>query len=321
MEEKRRLREVEDQAKAAERLRIKEQVAAYKADEQRARDRQREKDEVVKAQREEQLRQIKDLREREAEKRKRRDAEEVQRIQEAIEQDRAAADERKRLAGIALQETMRHNDVIQKEKDDKARKQAAADEEMMKQYIQRLEREEVDRAQKLEEFKRTIQEKADRVGDILVKDAAERERKENELLAKLERKKEREEKRKEKEEKRKSKKMQQEITYTVEQQKALKQQLEVEKKQQEMHYGAQVMVEAEKARNEEMERKLATRMRNLENRKVIEQQMYEREMRDTVDGIYMTNGERRLNNEILEQAVKLHPDAPASQLLSTQYGA
>ena len=296
-------------------------MVGIQADEQRARDRQREKDEIVKAQREEQLRQIKDLRDREAEKKKRRDAEEVHRVQEAIEQDRLASDERKRLAGIALQETMRHNDVIQREKDEKARMQAAADEEMMKQYIQRLEREEVDRAQKLEEFKRTIQEKADRVGDILVKDAAERELKENELLAKLERKKEREEKRKEKEEKRKSKKMQQEITYTVEQQKALKQQLEMEKRQQEMHYGAQVMVEAEKARNEEMERKLATRMRNLENRKVIEQQMYEREMRDTVAGIYMTNGERRLNNEILEQAVHLHPNLPASQLLSSQYMA
>jgi hypothetical protein len=44
-------------------------------------------------------------------------------------------------------------------------------------------------------------------------------------------------------------------------------------------------------------------------------------MRDTVQGVYMTRGERRLNNEILEQAVKVLPDLLASQALLAQHMA
>lgn len=316
LQEKVRLKQMEDVDKAQELERLKAELEAFKLDQARTKEEIRAKEELVKVQRERQLKEVKEARQAEMERKKRKDAAELAAIQEQMAADKVAAEERRREAAKAMAVTYEENTRMQEAKTAAAKAQAEADEAMMQQYMARLEAEEEERARKLEEFRQNIALRGVKAGAIAVKEADDRAAKEQEMIEKFQRKKERDEKRKEKEQKKTRKKMQQEIEYTIEKQKALQAQSKAEEDAAAEAYAAMIQRTDAQAVADEEEKTMRTRLRNMEHRRFLEAQIHEREMRDTVDDVYMTGAERQLNNQILKEAVQTHPEEPAAKFVS-----
>eukprot|EP00873_Tetraselmis_striata_P042539 jgi/Tetstr1/462803/TSEL_007753.t1 len=221
LQEKLRLKEMEEMDKVRESERIKAELQAFKEEERRTKEEIRAKEELVKLQRERQLKDVREARQAEIDRKKRKEEAEMAQIQEQMAADKAAMEQRKREVAAQMAVTKEENMKMQEAKAAAAKAQAEADEEMMAQYMARLDAEETARAQKLEDFRASIAARGARAGEMVVKEADDRAAREEELIDKFQRKKDRDDKRREKDQKKARKKMQQEIEYTIEKQKAL----------------------------------------------------------------------------------------------------
>jgi len=333
-----KLAEEEDRKKRAARAR--EQEAQRRAlDRQMEEARRREEAEAAELEKEAQmvLRQAADHRAKEEEERRaelekgRRMREERARMMEEVERQRALASARKKAeedraikaaqAAVEEERRLKHeamlarkaemartreaNEANLRRKKEELERLKEEDAEKMRQYIAFLEQQEREREEKLQSFFDSISKRAAAAGEMAVKENAERAAREDEVLRQQWDEAERRAQKKEEEDRARQQAINDELA------RVRKMQMDIKEEQRQrtaddMRRFVETVRQADQdAVQAERDRAQARRDRNVRYRRMLEEQIREREGREVLEPSVMTVQEAKLNEPILAGATQV----------------
>ncbi|GMH35736.1 hypothetical protein BSKO_03604 [Bryopsis sp. KO-2023] len=284
---------------------MEKQVAKHEEEKERTLKLERDRNANLKKERETLAKEAAEARERAQHRKMAAEKRELERIEQDLEAEKVRQQRRKEAATKEMMKTKEENDKNIAAKKESARLEAERNEQMMKEMLKLLEKQERDREEALKAFQENVAARSRKAGESVVAEKEAREEKERALLKCLQERKQKELEEKERNERIEKEKLLREV------QASRKKQIEAkvwekERLRKEMEkYVEQVKRKDADALSLEKREQEERRKRNYKHKEELEKQMREAELKVLEGDIPMCHRERNLNLALLTQAGKI----------------